>query len=92
MLFLRMLLILLVIEALFYLLLSIYIRSLRRERLEDIWDKRHPLRAGDHAERREFVRRSMVGFEKTLRARLLGLVFVVPTIAVGAVIYIVNSH
>lgn len=92
MLFLRMLLILFVVEALFYVLLSIYVRSLRREKLEDIWDRRHPLRAGDNRERKEFVRRSMAGFEKTLRARLVGLVFVVPTVAVAIVVYIVNSH
>ena len=80
------------IEALFYVLISLYMRSLRRERLEEIWDERHPDRRGDREERRVFVRRSMVGFEKTLRARLVALVFVVPTLAIAVIVYFVNYH
>ncbi|MDO5612031.1 MAG: hypothetical protein Q4G14_02165 [Paracoccus sp. (in: a-proteobacteria)] len=89
---LRLIAVVIAIEALFYVLLSLYIRSLRREKLEEEWDRRHPDRAGDSRERKDFVRRSMVGFEKTLKARLVGLVFVVPTLAIMAIIYYVNNR
>lgn len=88
----RLAAVIIAIEALFYVLISLYMRSLRRERLEEIWDDRHPDRMGDSAERRDFVRRSMVGFEKTLRARLVALVFVVPTLAIAVIVYFVNYH
>ena len=87
---LRMMVFLLLIEAIFYLLLSIYLRSTKKESLEEEWDRRHPDRAGDSRERREFVRRSMVGFQKTLKARLVGLVFILPTIAIGVIAWYVN--
>ena len=86
----RLVAVLIAIEALFYVLISLYMRSLRREQLEETWDRRHPDRACDNAERRTFVRRSMVGFERTMRARLALLVFVVPTLAIIAIVYFVN--
>lgn len=88
--FVRLVLLVLAIEALFYVLISIYVRSLRRERLEERWDAKHPDHAGDSPERREFVRRSMVGFERSLKARLPWLVFVLPTLAILATVYYVN--
>lgn len=87
---LRLIGIVIAVEALFYVLLTIYIRSLRRERLEEEWNARHPNEAVDHDRRREFVRKSMVGFEKSLKSQLLLLVFVVPTMAIMAIIYYVN--
>ena len=89
---LRLMIFLFLIEAIFYLLLSIYLRSTKKESLEEEWDRRHPDRAGDSPERRVFVRRSMVGFERTLRARLVALVFVLPTVALMVIIYFVNYH
>lgn len=88
--FIRLIAIVIAIEALFYVLISIYVRSLQRERLEERWDKRHPDRAGHSPERREFVRKAMVGFDKTLKARLVALVFVLPNIALAAIVYYVN--
>ena len=43
-------------------------------------------------QRAEFVRRSMVGFSKTLRARLVGLVLVLPVVAIIVIIVIVNYN
>lgn len=88
----RLVAIIIAIEALFYVLLSIYIRSLRREALEKEWDQRHPEKSGASPERREFVRRSMVGFEKTLRARLIGWVMVLPVVAIVTIIFFVNYY
>lgn len=88
----RLGLVMLLIELIFYLLISIYLRSTKREQLEEEWDRRHPDRSGDSRERREFVRRSMRGFSKTLRARLVWLVFILPLIAVMTIIFYVNYH
>ncbi|WP_134682184.1 hypothetical protein [Paracoccus ravus] len=87
---LRLIGLVLAIELIFYFLLSVYIRSTRREALEKEWDRRHPDRAGHSAERREFVRRSMVGFGKTLRARLVALVLVLPLVTIVVIIVLVN--
>ena len=88
--FLRLILVVLVVETVFYILLSYYLRSLRHERLEEEWDERHPDRAGPSPERDAFVRRSMVNFHRTIKARLVGLVFILPTIAMMVIVYIVN--
>ncbi len=90
--FLRLLLAVLVIGLVFYALLSIYFRSLRREELEKHWDTRHPDHAGDSPERRAFIRRAMEGFSKTLRARLVALVLVLPLAAVAIIVFYVNYH
>ncbi len=90
--FLRLIGMVLVVELIFYALISIYIRSLRREALEKEWDRRHPERAGASPERREFVRRCMTGFSRTLRARLALLVLVLPLVAFVAIVVIVNYN
>lgn len=88
--FFRLILFLLIAETAFYLLLRIYLRSLRTERLEDIWDERHPAMPGNSPARRAFVRRSMIDFDRTLRSRLLLLVFVLPNLAVMGIVYWIN--
>ncbi|WBU54599.1 hypothetical protein [Paracoccus sp. SCSIO 75233] len=86
----RLAITLFIIEAIFYVLISMYLRSTRAEYLEEEWDRRHPDRAGNSPERREFVRRSMRGFQKSLKARLVALIFVIPTIAIVVIAWIVN--
>lgn len=86
----RMIGVVIALELVFFVLIRIWLRSLQRERMENRWDARHPEAAGDSPARREFVRKSMVGFERTLRARLVWLVFVLPTLAIAAIIYYVN--
>lgn len=88
--FFRLILFLLIAETLFYLLLRVYLRSLRTERLEETWDARHPAMPGNTPARRAFVRRSMARFDRTLKSRLLLLVFVLPNLAVVGIIYWVN--
>ncbi|WP_347268746.1 hypothetical protein [Paracoccus sp. (in: a-proteobacteria)] len=90
--FLRLIAMVLAIELVFYVLISIYVRSLRREELEREWDRRHPARAGASPQRTAFVRRAMRGFNRTLRARLVGLVLVLPLVAIAAIIVIVNYN
>lgn len=88
--FFRLILIVLAFEALFFVLLRIYMRSLRYEKLEEIWDARHPDRAGDSPARDEFVRKSMVGYEKSLKVRLAWAVFIIPNLAIMGIVYWVN--
>lgn len=88
----RLALAIMVIEAVFYALLWFYLRSTRREALEKEFDRRHPDRAGPTAERREFLRRSMLGYGKRIRGPLIFLVMVLPVVAIMTIIIFVNYH
>ncbi|MDO5620102.1 MAG: hypothetical protein Q4G24_01380 [Paracoccus sp. (in: a-proteobacteria)] len=83
---------LIAVEALFYVLIGLYIRSLRRESLEKEWNRRHPDLMGEGPERRAFVERSMQGFNRSIRARMVGLVFVLPTVAIVVIAWFVNHR
>lgn len=67
-----------------YFLLSIYSRSIRREKLEDAWAEDHP-QGGDTVEREAYIERGMAEYEGSLRPKLLLLVYVVPTVIVIAI-------
>lgn len=71
--------------AVVYLLVSVYSRSVRRERLEKRWDA-----GGVDQPRDDYIAQGMARYEKGLRKKLIWLVFVVPTVVVVAVIYILN--
>ncbi len=88
--FIRLWLVLLVVQMVFYVLLRLYVRSLQLERLENRWDARHPDQAGNTAARGAFVAKAMTGFNRSLRARLTLLVFVLPTAAILAIVILVN--
>jgi len=68
-----------------YFLLSIYSRSLRREKLENKWDE--DIKSGD---RDAYIKAGMIEYESSLRKKLIVLVFVVPVIVVGAMLYVTN--
>jgi len=72
-----------------YVLLSIYSRSLRREKLEDEWAEEHG--PGEGSEREAFVEQGIVEYNNSLRPKLLLLVYVVPTVMV-AVIHILTTY
>ncbi|MFD1882730.1 hypothetical protein [Paracoccus pacificus] len=88
--FIRLILLVILIQLVLYLLLSVYIRSLRREALEKEWAARHPENPDATEKRDLFVEKAMVGFNKTLRMRLVGLVLILPMVAVIVIAYIVN--
>lgn len=88
--FIRLGAVVIAIEAALYVVLSIYLRSLQRERLEEAWDADNPGRGGDSPARRAFVERRMARFHKTLRARLVALVLVLPLVAIMVIVYTVN--
>lgn len=70
----------------FYVCISLYSRSARREKLEAEWEETRP--AGIH--RDAFVKEGMKEYETSLRRRLILLVYVIPPVLVGAIIYFVN--
>jgi hypothetical protein len=74
-----------------YFLVSIYSRSVRREKLEKRWDAEHGP-GGDMAARDAYIEDGMRAYEKGLRKKLIVLVYVVPIVAVGVLIYLINFY
>lgn len=72
-----------------YWLLAIYARSTERERLEKHWDAAPP---EGEADRDAYIAAGMAKYEKSLRRKLIWLVYIVPMAAVGVIIYIVNAQ
>lgn len=68
-----------------YFLVSIYSRSIQREELEKEWDANQ-----GPGERDAFIAAGMADYEKGLRKKLIWLVYVIPTLAVIAAIYLLN--
>jgi len=68
-----------------YLLVSVYSRSVRREKLEKRFD------AGDgEGDRDAYIEAGMKAYQHGLRRRLIWLVYIIPIVVVGVTIYLVN--
>lgn len=76
-----------IVLTLIYLLVRIYARSLRREALE----KRFA-RGGIEGTRDDYIRKGLAEYEKSLRRRLLWLVYIIPVAVMAVTIYLVNYH
>ena len=75
-----------------YAVVSIYSRSVRRERLEKEWDT-DPAREGlSPAERDAYIEAGMKDYQNGLRRKLIVLVYIVPTLAFAVVVYVVNAQ
>ena len=74
-----------------YFSVSIYSRSVRKERLEDEFDAENPDGA-DEGARDAFVAEGLKAYDASIRPKLIGLVYVVPTIAIGAIVYMINAN
>lgn len=74
-----------------YWLLRIYFRSTRREELEKEWDGDHP-DGGDPDARNAYIEAGMERYGRSLRAKLIWLVYVIPTAAVLALLFLYNQH
>lgn len=86
--FFRLGLLYLVFATVMYFLLTIYFRSLRREALEKEWDS-DPTR-GTGPEREAFIETGVAEWKHSFRRRLIWLVYVIPVLIIGFVIYYVN--
>ncbi|MDZ7908001.1 MAG: hypothetical protein U5N10_07205 [Gemmobacter sp.] len=74
-----------VLLTILYWMLRIYFRSLRREKLEKQFD------AGDaEGDRSAYIDSGMQAYDRSLRPRLLWLVYVLPLTAIAVIIYFVN--
>lgn len=74
-----------VVLTIVYFLVSIYSRSVRRETLEKRFDA-----GGIDGDRDAYIAEGMRKYESGLRKRLLWLIYILPSIAFVAVIYILN--
>ncbi|MGV8954215.1 MAG: hypothetical protein ACOH2M_24160 [Cypionkella sp.] len=74
-----------IILTLVYFVVGIYSRSVRREWLEKKFDA-----GGIEGDRDAYIEAGMQAYEHGLRRRLLWLVYIIPTLAVGVTIYFVN--
>jgi hypothetical protein len=72
-----------------YLCVSLYSRSIRREKLEEEWDATAPDDATPDM-RANFVASGMTVYESGLRKKLMLLIFVIPPLVVGSIIYFIN--
>jgi hypothetical protein len=75
---------------LIYVLVSIYSRSVRREKLEKRWDTDPANEGATGAARDAFIQGGMDHYEHGLRRRLIWLVYVIPMVAVAVIVYFVN--
>lgn len=75
-----------------YAVVSIYSRSVRRERLEKEWDT-DPAREGlSPQERDDYIEAGMKDYQNGLRRKLIVLVYVVPALAFAVIVYVVNAQ
>ncbi len=72
-----------------YLLMWIYARSVRREQLEKDWAADHP-DGGDPDAREAFIETGVKDYEPGLRRRLILFVFILPAVAVAAILFVTN--
>lgn len=81
----RLILLALVFLTGIYFLVSIYSRSVRRERLEKRYDA-----GGVEGDRDAYITDGMQRYEQGLRKRLIWLVIILPLTAMAATVYFVN--
>ncbi len=74
-----------------YWLLRIYFRSTQREELEKAWDADHP-DGGDPEARDAYIETGMERYGEALRAKLIWLVYVIPTVAVLVLLFLINQN
>ena len=68
-----------------YVLVAIYSRSVRREKLEKKFDA-----GGIEGDRETYIAEGMQAYEHGLKHRLLWLVYIIPTVVVVVTVYFVN--
>ena len=74
-----------------YLSISVYSRSVRREKLEDAWAEEN-VGSDDMAARDAYVAKGIKAYNASFRPKLIGLVYIVPTVIVMTIVYITNSN
>ena len=72
-----------------YYFVSIYSRSIRRERLEDDWAE-EPREDSSETAREAFIDAGMAKYEAGFRKKLILLIYVIPTLLIGTLVYVIN--
>ncbi len=72
-----------------YFLVSIYSRSIRREWLEGEWAEEEREDSSEAA-REAFIEAGMTKYEAGFRKKLIVLIYVIPTLLVGILVYVIN--
>ena len=73
-----------------YLSIALYSRSVRKERLEDAFDEANP--DGSEDARNAFIKDGMDDYNNSFRPKLIGLVYVIPVVAVSIIVYVINTN
>ena len=76
-----------VILTVFYFLISIYSRSLRKEKLEKQWEEE-----GSIGSRDDYVEQGLKDYDASIRPKLILLVYVVPTVIAGVILYVTTFN
>ena len=75
-----------------YVIVSIYSRSVRREKLEKAWDSDSEKLGAESSERDAYIRAGMEAYRNSLRRKLIVLVYIIPMAVVLATAYVVNHQ
>ncbi len=89
--FFKLLIVGLIALTVIYFSVSLYSRSVRREKLEKQWDANPPSGA-DAAARTAYIEDGMQKYYHGFRRKLILLVYVVPTVAVAIILYVINAN
>ena len=71
--------------------IALFSRSVRKERLENQFDAEHP-EGGAPGERDEFIAEGLKAYDSSIRPKLIGLVYVIPTVVIAAIAYTINAN
>jgi hypothetical protein len=71
-----------------YLSISVYSRSIRREKLEKTYDA-DPV---EGLSRVDYVNQGIAEYNASIRPKLIGLVFVIPPAIVATIVYVTNAN
>ena len=74
-----------VVMTIFYVLIRIYSRSVRREKLEKRWAAE-----GSNGDRDAYVKEGLRAYDASIRPRLIVLVYIIPTVTAGVILYVTS--
>ena len=89
--FVRLVVIGFVLLSILYFLISLYSRSVRKERLEEEFDA-DPPEGADAAMREAYITKGLEEYRSSVRPKLIALVYVVPVVFFSIVTYVINAN
>lgn len=82
----RLLVVLFVVQTIAYVGLSFYSRAVRKRKLAEHWERKEAMKGDKEA----FVERGLKRYDQSFRRKLILGVYIVPWVAIVAIIYIRN--